>query len=286
MLSKVAYFSGVTNNVEYKTSSNVGVYHMSQNQKKSQKILIANRHEYEKNQNFNDQRLVIAIEVFIVLLIACSVQIAKAGYVAVPGMNGPVTIEVVSYKEARFRNVIKQQYDFSCGSAALATLLSFHYELPTTEKDVFESMYAKGDQEKIAREGFSLLDMKLYLESKGLDSDGYQLSLEKLATAARIPAIALINLNGYNHFVVVKGITDKEVLVSDPALGARVMGRNEFESSWNGLVFIIKNKLSVGRSHYNSESDWRVRNRAPFGTALSRQGLAIYSVTIQRPFEF
>ncbi len=34
---------------------------------------------------------------------------------------------VVSVKEARFTTTQRQQFDFSCGSAAVATLLTHHY---------------------------------------------------------------------------------------------------------------------------------------------------------------
>src|SRR5208283_4171640 len=62
-----------------------------------------------------------------------------------------------------FRTTWHQQYDFSCGSAAVATLLSFHYGRPTNETTVFKAMFAAGDQARIQVQGFSLLDMKRYL---------------------------------------------------------------------------------------------------------------------------
>ena len=47
---------------------------------------------------------------------------SEAGTVGITDSSGSVfNLHVVSLKEARFKTVIKQQYDFSCGSAALAT---------------------------------------------------------------------------------------------------------------------------------------------------------------------
>ena len=77
-------------------------------------------------------------------------------------------------QELRFLETVRQGFDFSCGSAALATLLSFHYGRPTTEFQVFESMWKTGDTEKIRKDGFSMLDMKRYLEQEGLRADGFQ----------------------------------------------------------------------------------------------------------------
>jgi hypothetical protein len=122
---------------------------------------------------------------------------------------------VTSLREARFRTTIRQQYDFSCGSAAVATLLTFQYGFPVNEETVFANMYVNGDQAKIRSEGFSLLDMKRFLESRGFLADGYELPLSKLEEA-QIPAIVLIVENGYHHFVVIKGIKGDRVLIGDP----------------------------------------------------------------------
>ena len=203
---------------------------------------------------------------------------ATAGTIYVPSsLGGPARVKVVSLKEARFQSVIKQQYDFSCGSAALASLLTFHYNHPVSENGVFTKMFKEGDQERIRKYGFSLLDMKKYLASVGYNSDGFQVGLDRLEKAG-VPAIVLINTNGYKHFVVIKGLSDQEVLVGDPALGVRIWPREEFLNSWNGIIFVVRSQISEGRKYFNLERDWKVRSKAPFGSALSRQSLASFSV--------
>lgn len=196
---------------------------------------------------------------------------------AAPVLGGPATIKVVSLKEARFQTIIKQQFDFSCGSAALASLLTFHYQDPVTEIDVFQEMYDAGDQERIQTYGFSLLDMKRYLERRGYNADGFKLDLDRLARAG-VPALVLINTNGYKHFVLVKGILGNEVVVGDPALGVRLMDRAVFESMWNGIAFVIRSDVKLGRQHFNLARDWGVRKKAPFGNALNSQSLASFTV--------
>ena len=187
--------------------------------------------------------------------------------------GGYYTVRVTTLKEARFRQTVRQQEDFSCGSAALATLLTYHYRRPISEREVLEAMYAAGDQQKIRREGFSLLDMKLYLESRGFQADGFHAPLDKLISTGT-PAIVLVNESGYNHFVVLKGLVANEVLLGDPALGARVVQRSAFEASWvNKLVFVIHGEDVAGQ--FNAASDWRVRPRAPLGDAVSRESLAV-----------
>lgn len=203
---------------------------------------------------------------------------AQAGTMTVLGSSGgSFSVKVTSIKEKRFHSTIKQQYDFSCGSAALATLLTYHYQYPVSEQEVFKAMYNIGDQNKIRTHGFSLLDIKNYLDAHGYSAAGYHASLDKLA-AVGVPAIVLLNIKGYKHFVVIKGVTKKDVLVGDPAAGTRTVPRAEFESSWNGLLFLVRNKKDVAQNHFNLEQDWHVREKAPLGAALSNANLANVSL--------
>lgn len=199
--------------------------------------------------------------------------------------GGTVTVPVVSLREARFKSVVRQEHDFSCGSAALATLLTHHYRRPATEAQVFEAMYAVGDQPTIQRQGFSMADMQRYLAAQGLRSDGYRVGLEKLAEVG-VPAITLINTKGYSHFVVIKGIKQGDVLVGDPAMGLKSISRGEFEQMWQGVIFVIHDDIDAGRDSFNRSEDWAVRRKAPFGTALSRNGLATISVMLPGLHEF
>lgn len=198
---------------------------------------------------------------------------AKAGDVMVPDVGGGLlNVKVVSLKERRFATTIRQQHDYSCGSAALATLLTHHYRHPVSEETVFKAMWEKGDQAKIGREGFSLLDIKRYLESAGYSADGYEAPLERLA-AVGIPAIVLIRDNGYNHFVVVRGIRDGMVAVADPSVGARVIPQKQFDSMrLNRILFVINGR----KEHvaFNRDADWKIREKAPIGIALGTDSLA------------
>jgi hypothetical protein len=211
---------------------------------------------------------------------------AGAGSVWLPGADGNFNVPTASIAERKFREVVHQQFDFSCGSAALATLLTFHYDRPTDEMTAFRDMYEHGDREKIAQSGFSLLDMKNYLRKIGYDADGYQSDLVTLSNAG-IPAIALINYRGYRHFVVVKGVRRSSVLLGDPALGTRLVAREEFEGMWDsGVLFIIKNKPEVGRKYFNTEAQWQHFAQAPLGAALGSDDLASLTVNLPRLGEF
>jgi predicted double-glycine peptidase len=201
-------------------------------------------------------------------------------------LTGEFKVHVVSMREARFQTIILQKYDYSCGSAALASLLTYHYERPTTEETVFKAMFNTGDQEKIQREGFSLLDMKVHLARQGLVADGYKMTLDRLAKLG-VPVITLIDTGGYRHFVIIKGIREDDVVIGDPAQGVIVVDKAKFEPVWSGVVLVIRNEASRGKEHFNLAQDWRVRQKAPFGTALTRDSLANFTLLntmTQSPF--
>ena len=197
---------------------------------------------------------------------------AQAATLSLSGMTGgSYTLQVTSLKEARFKTTRQQQFDFSCGSAALATLLTYQYDTPVTEQAVFEAMFERGDQEKIKREGFSLLDIKTYLGSHDFQADGFELPLSKLAES-KLPAIVLVVDKGYHHFVVVKGLRDGRILIGDPSSGTRAVSLDAFESLWqNKLLFVIHNKQTQAK--FNEEADWQVSPRAPLAAVVNLNNL-------------
>lgn len=181
------------------------------------------------------------------------------------------SMKLTSLKEARYKTTVRQQYDFSCGSAATATLLTYQYGHRVSEAEVFARMYASGDKAKIRSEGFSLLDMRRYLHSQGFAADGFDLPLDKLFEEG-LPAIVLLNDRGYRHFVVVKGMRGGRVLVGDPARGTRAMSRVQFERLWdNRVLFVVHNRRSIAQ--FNHPRDWRTAPPAPMEMGVQREGL-------------
>jgi uncharacterized protein len=227
--------------------------------------------------------------VLVVAIFLFPVRAQATGTVRILGDDGDYTIHVATLKELRdlraFRTTIRQQYDFSCGSAAVATLLTYQYGRPVDEAQVFRAMFEQGDKAKIQRLGFSLLDMKRYLASVGFQADGFEVTLDKLAEA-RVPAIALVQENGYNHFVVIKGLRQDKVLVGDPSSGGRIFERAEFERIWHGgILFVIRNHPELAR--FDVADQWRVRLPAPLDAAdMLRSGLADPTLMMRGPNNF
>ena len=213
---------------------------------------------------------------------------AQAGTVNLGGgfSGGDFSINISSITELRFKTIYKQQYDFSCGSATLASLLSFHYDDVVDELMVFKDMYSNGDQPKIQQNGFSLLDMKHYLSRRGYNSNGFKISLNQLAKA-EIPAITIINNKGYMHFVIIKGIDENEVLIGDPAVGIKVYSRSEFENVWNNrILFVIQDKKDIASNHYQSQAEWRLRVKSHLVLAVDHSSLALFNMLQPSAIDF
>ena len=193
-------------------------------------------------------------------------------------------VNVKSMRAMRFTTTLRQQYDFSCGSAALATLLTYHYGRPVTEAAIFQRMFIDGDQLKIRQEGFSLLDMQRYLARLKLKADGFALPIDKLIES-RLPAIVLLSENGYNHFVVVKGGDATRVLLGDPSNGTRAMSLTRFKEVWpNKLLFVIHQYS--GTVTFNGSADWRAAPAAPLADIVDRSLLTNLSLPRHGPGEF
>lgn len=212
-------------------------------------------------------------------------ETVSSSRVVISGGGGEYTAPVRTLLDVRFTDVIRQRYDFSCGSAALATLLTYHYDMPVSEMGILGAMYQQGDKEKIHKEGFSLLDMKAYLTSLGLRAEGYRASLDKLA-AVGVPAIVLINRNGYMHFVVVKGFKEDRVLVGDPAKGLIAYSRAEFESMWNGILFVVVDMKDVARPYFNSRDLWAKRRLSLPNEFANNTSLSTFTLSITTPSNY
>lgn len=148
---------------------------------------------------------------------------------------------VRSLRELRHEGVVVQQWDISCGAAALATVFTYELKVPVTERQVAQDMLRRTDELRVkVRGGFSLLDMKRYAELWAYPAEGYRgLSLEELL-ALRSPIVP-IEEYGNPHFVVVRGLRDGKVDIADPAFGNRLMSVDDFKDAWQtGLGFVVR----------------------------------------------
>jgi predicted double-glycine peptidase len=177
---------------------------------------------------------------------------------------------VRSFLEIRQQNVVMQQWDLSCGAAALATILTYQHNDPVPERTIAGTMLHKTSAKRVQEQlGFSLLDLKRFAERRGYEAMGYaQLTVQDLVEFG--PTIVPLTLNGYSHFVVFRGVEGDRILFADPAFGNRSMPIAAFEDVWGGRIgFVVKKR--DGRATVN-------RLAAEAGDFVFPQGAFLQSI--------
>jgi uncharacterized protein len=153
----------------------------------------------------------------------------------------PLVKPVRSMRDIRYSHIVSQQYDYSCGAAALATLLRYGYGIDIPETELIRRMMVFSTPEVVVKNGFSMLDMKKFVETIGLRGRGFRVNTDALYHL-QIPVLVLMNIDGYEHFVIVKHAENGRVFIADPALGNRIVLEGDFSKTWNGLVFAVLGK--------------------------------------------
>lgn len=145
-----------------------------------------------------------------------------------------------------------QHWDLSCGAAALATVLKYHFGEDTDERTVAQGLVQRDiyldDPEILQKQhGFSLLDLKQYVDRIGYRGAGYG-GLELAHLEDMAPLIVPIRVLGYNHYVVFNGRHGDRVSFADPAFGQRTMSRQAFERAWLSLPGIGRVGFTIKRN--------------------------------------
>src|SRR5215475_522896 len=103
------------------------------------------------------------------------------------GSGTRVTVPLQSFKELRDQHVVKQAYDYSCGAAALATLLTYGLDDRVTEEDVllFVLTTLSTDEKTVRKsQGLSLLDLQHFAQARGHKAQGFKLAPQYLSQLA------------------------------------------------------------------------------------------------------
>jgi predicted double-glycine peptidase len=138
--------------------------------------------------------------------------------------SGVLQVPVKNWKILRDAQVVKQDLDYSCGAASLATLLNNFYGQDLTEEALLKAM-DKGD----GRASFE--DMAKALSKFGFRAQGFAASWDQL-TRLKMPVIVYVKHRKNDHFSVLRGINQDAVWVADPSLGNRTYSRHQFLTMW------------------------------------------------------
>ena len=224
----------------------------------------------------------------IALLAFASVAIAQI--TVEPGLR--IEQPAGSMKDLRDQNVIKQRFDFSCGAAALATLL--HYGLgdtSVTEAQVMLGLFdLPTEPEKAARRrtGFSLLDLQRVAQAHGYDAQGFRLEPDQLQMLGG-PVIVFIEPRGYKHFAVLRGVRGNRVYLADPSRGNIRMPVYAFLDTWlqddgKGIIFVVEPKSGLPGGTMPLKLAGTAPNRAlPYPAIMAAREMLTIGNALVRP---
>ena len=182
----------------------------------------------------------------------CLVALACAGFMlqhrlAVSAGDG------ATFRDRRYHGTVPQTTDYSCGAAAVACLLQVYYGIPVTEQEILSlaerQMLARGEEPGVDR-GLTAYDLKMA---------GYELThnqLEDYFQRGGLPLIAHVT-RPQLHYLVVIGMADGHILLSDPAWGRYIAPLRELVDvrAMSGVVLVpLPNGEQVARVKNEQET--------------------------------
>lgn len=137
---------------------------------------------------------------------------------------------VKSWIEIRDAGIVKQNFDYSCGAASLATLLSI---LSTQNNTSLASAYTEAQILKLIErnDASSFADLKRVAALLGFKAVGYKVTMKQL-DALKVPVIVYLEHFKNPHFSVLKHTRKDYIYLADPAWGNLKFTRMQFFKKW------------------------------------------------------
>ena len=183
-----------------------------------------------------------------VYLLACLllVPLGARAERAFPFVGGEVRAykTLTTWKDLRDKNIVKQGFDYSCGSGALATLMKIGFGEQVSEAEIIREILknkTEAEKEEIAKLGYSLLDLKRVAEARGYLTATYKLKVEHLFQL-KGPVLIYFEPKGEKHFAVLKYVKGDRVYIADPARGNVRLSIYRFAELWPGYTMAIDKK--------------------------------------------
>lgn len=157
---------------------------------------------------------------------------------------------VWSYKEIKERGIVMQEFDYSCGAAALATIARYYWGDDIGETHFLDLLPKLNLNEKELKDrienGLTLTDLR-NLANKG----GYQATMARVTfrelSQGKVPVVVGIVVKKHEHFAVFRGADDRRVYLADPIRGQVRLPIEDFLEQWqkNAILIVAKPNVEV-----------------------------------------
>jgi predicted double-glycine peptidase len=155
--------------------------------------------------------------------------------------------EVLSYREIGRQNLVTQGLDYSCGAAALATIAKYFWGDDVGELDFIKIALQILTPEEFRdrqKNGLTLEDLKNVALKANYFSTVGRLKFNQLRES-KVPLIVGVDIEGYKHFVVVRGTDDDYVYLADSIRGNLRIRHSEFKKQWQKNLVLVVAKRTV-----------------------------------------
>jgi predicted double-glycine peptidase len=196
---------------------------------------------------------------------------------------------VMTWKELKQRNIVMQRRDFSCGAAALATLIRYYWGDNVTEQTflvALDTLLTAGETRDRIQNGLTLTDLRRAAVKTGYQATLGELTFQKL-TESKVPLVVGITVRDYKHFVVYRGFDGALVYLADPIRGNIRLPAGEFQEQWqaNAVLVVAKpgekiketsplsvrfEEIVLGELNKDMVEKTYLKTPAPFPTLLPR----------------
>ena len=154
---------------------------------------------------------------------------------------------VWSWKAIQECNIVMQKRDYSCGAAALATVLRYYWGDNVGETAIVKVIMrnlSAGEFADRVKNGLSMTDLRKAAVAGGYVASMGRISLDAIAQL-RAPVIVRLKQDEYEHFVVLRGMLEDRVFLADPIRGNIRMYVCEFSRQWPDRAVLVVVKPGV-----------------------------------------
>jgi predicted double-glycine peptidase len=164
------------------------------------------------------------------------------------------TKETISWQDLRESYVVMQQREYSCGAAAVSTIIQYYWDDPVTEYAILRHIVNKLSTEELKdrmKNGLSMTDLRKGATELGYPSVIGTRTFDELYEV-KVPLVVRLQKEKFKHFVVFRGIAGKHVYLADSIRGNITYTIPRFLEEWtDGAVLVVSKKDAVDLPEYS-----------------------------------
>lgn len=170
-----------------------------------------------------------------------------------------------------------QGFDYSCGTGALSTLLTYYFNDPVSEIELIKDILNHLPEEVLKNRqeyGLSMLDLKQAAERRGYQAYGVKLKYSSLLKLDR-PVLVYLETQDYKHFAIYKGFREDRIFLADSSRGNIRISTHRFFKEWKEKRALILHKTGFKPKQNSLAIDFEIPLRPELETVKrKRRGIA------------